>query len=117
MQRIEKPWGYEEIWACTSDYVGKIIAINKGHRLSLQYHKVKDETIRILEGEMNLEVEHKGEPRKVVRLKKDQSYHIPPGTKHRMAAVEECLFLEVSTPQLTDVVRLEDDYGRASPKA
>lgn len=112
MNRIEKPWGYEEIWAHTPSYVGKFIRINKGHRLSYQYHRAKTETIRLLKGEMNLEVEHPMEERKVLRLKPGDFYHIPFGTRHRMIAVKDCLVLEVSTPELDDVVRLEDDYGR-----
>ena len=111
--RIEKPWGYEEIWAKTDAYVGKVLFIKKGHKLSYQYHKIKEETIRILDGEMDFEVEHNGSSRKTISLKPGNNYHIPAGTKHRMIAVEDCTILEVSTPHLDDVVRLEDEYGRA----
>lgn len=113
MSRTNKPWGYEDLWAKTDAYVGKIIFIKKGHRLSFQYHRQKVETVRILDGEMDLEVEHPGEKRHVLRLKPGDSYHIPNGVKHRMMAVTDCILVEVSTPHLDDVVRLEDDYGRA----
>ena len=109
--RVEKPWGYELLFAHTDTYAGKIIHIEMGHRLSLQYHKVKDETIYLLRGRLELEVEQGG---KMVRLEmiSGDSRHIPPGTKHRMKALQDCDIFEVSTPQLDDVVRLEDDYGR-----
>lgn len=110
-KRVEKPWGYEEIWAHTRDYVGKILRINKPHRLSYQYHRVKEETIRILEGEMELEFGDANK-REKIRLKCGDIYHIPPRTNHRMTAVEDCSVLEVSTPFIGDVVRIEDDYGR-----
>lgn len=112
--RIDKPWGYEEIWAETDHYVGKIISIKKGHRISLQYHKVKEETIRILAGEMEFEFGHKGEAMKVMVLKEGNVHHIAPGMRHRMKAMIDCTVLEVSTPHLFDVVRLEDDYGRVN---
>jgi mannose-6-phosphate isomerase len=111
IKRIEKPWGYEEIWAQTDRYVGKYLVIKSPHRLSFQYHEKKEETIRLLEGVMDLEVENSN-GREVVRLNCGQTFHIPPGTRHRMIAIEDCVVLEVSTPELDDVVRLEDDYGR-----
>ncbi len=113
---VEKPWGYELIWAHTDRYVGKILHIKKGESLSYQYHKVKDETIHLLHGDMELEVEVKSE-RKILHLKPGDSFHITPGTKHRMNAVEDCDVLEASTPELDDVVRLEDRYGRIEPKS
>ena len=112
---VEKPWGYELIWAHTDRYVGKILHIKKGESLSYQYHKVKDETIHLLHGDMELEVEVKSE-RKILHLKPGDSFHITPGTKHRMNALEDCDVLEASTPELDDVVRLEDRYGRIEPK-
>lgn len=109
---VKKPWGSEFVWAMTPKYVGKILRIRKGGRLSLQYHRWKDETIHMLSGTMDFEVEEKG--RMVIRrLRKGEGYRIRPRTKHRMVAVSDCEVLEVSTPQLLDVVRLEDAYGRA----
>ena len=112
---VEKPWGYELIWAHTPRYVGKILHINKGESLSYQYHRVKDETVRLLSGSLQLEVELEGERTKLM-IKPGDCLHIVPGMKHRMAAIEECEVLEVSTPELDDVVRLEDRYGRVDAK-
>ena len=109
---VEKPWGYEIIWAHTDRYVGKILHIKKGESLSYQYHRVKDETIRLLSGVLDLDVERDGDKEKL-RLAPGESLHIVPRMKHRMIAVEDCDVLEVSTPELDDVVRLEDRYGRA----
>jgi len=109
--RVDKPWGHELIWARTGRYVGKILHINKGEALSLQYHRIKDESIQLLSGSMELEVEQAGR-RERLRLKPGDCFHIAPGMKHRMTALEECDVLEVSTPELDDVVRLEDRYGR-----
>ncbi|MGH7874980.1 MAG: cupin domain-containing protein [Candidatus Binatia bacterium] len=109
---VNKPWGYEIIWAHTERYVGKILHINKGESLSYQYHVVKDETIRLLSGVLDLELDNGGE-RGQLRLHLGESLHIVPGMKHRMTAAEDCDVLEVSTPELDDVVRLEDRYGRA----
>ena len=109
--RIEKPWGYELIWAHTDRYVGKILHINKGESLSYQYHNVKDETIYLLHGMLELEVGAET-GRKKMTLAPGESFHITPGTKHRMLAIEDCDVLEASTPELDDVVRLEDRYGR-----
>lgn len=107
-KRIEKPWGYEIIWAQTDKYVGKILHINKSHRLSLQYHKEKDESIRILTGVLTLEVNGS-----FVVMQPGDNYHIIPNTIHRMSAeYEDVEVLEVSTPELEDVVRIEDDYKR-----
>jgi mannose-6-phosphate isomerase len=117
IQRVEKPWGYELIWARTKDYVGKILHINRGQRLSLQYHRVKEETIHLQAGKMTflLEDEH-GKMQEHTLLPGD-TYHIAVGRKHRMIAVEDCDVFEVSTPQLDDVVRLEDGYGRTGTSA
>jgi quercetin dioxygenase-like cupin family protein len=108
---VNKPWGYEIIWAHTDRYVGKILHINKGESLSYQYHVVKDETIRLLSGALDLDLDT-GSERGQLRLAPGESLHIVPGMKHRMIAVEDCDVLEVSTPELDDVVRLEDRYGR-----
>jgi mannose-6-phosphate isomerase-like protein (cupin superfamily) len=113
-KRIEKPWGYEIIWAHTDRYVGKVLHINKGESLSYQYHVVKDETIRLLAGALAMDIEVGGERRRL-ELAPGECLHIVPGMKHRMIAIEDCDVLEVSTPELDDVVRLEDRYGRADP--
>jgi mannose-6-phosphate isomerase len=113
IQRVEKPWGYELIWAKTKDYVGKILHINKGHKLSLQYHRVKEETIMVQSGKMNFVFENEHGVVEEILLVAGEAHHIPVGRKHRMIAVEDCDIFEVSTPQLDDVVRLEDGYGRA----
>lgn len=112
MKKVDKPWGYELIWAQTDKYVGKIIHINKGGMLSYQYHEVKDETIYLYSGLMELEIGDGKERRRII-LKAGEGMRIPPLTKHRMIALEDCEVLEVSTPEITDVIRLEDIYGRA----
>ncbi len=112
VEKVSKPWGYELIWAHTDQYVGKILFIKSGEALSLQYHKQKDETIYIINGKMNLEIMKNGK-RRIHKMLKGDSFRIKPGTIHRMAAVTDCLVCEVSTPELDDVVRLEDKYGRA----
>ena len=110
--RVEKPWGYELIWARTDRYVGKILHLRAGEALSLQYHRVKDETIRVLSGRMRFDTEDEQGTHSTILAPGDGA-HIPPGTRHRMEALEDCEILEVSTPELDDVVRLEDRYGRA----
>jgi len=113
MRVIQKPWGYEEIWTETDKYVGKMIVINPHHRLSLQFHQQKMESIRILSGILYFHLQLPGEELQVIELTVGQTKDIPPGTIHRFEAREETVFLhEVSTPELDDVVRLEDDYGR-----
>jgi mannose-6-phosphate isomerase len=112
VNRVEKPWGYELRWAKTDRYVGKVIHVNAGHALSLQYHNVKEETILLWSGRLRFEI--KEGDRIVARemLPGDRA-HIRPKTVHRMSAIETCDIFEVSTPELEDVVRLEDRYGRA----
>jgi mannose-6-phosphate isomerase len=113
IRRVDKPWGYELIFAHTDRYVGKILHVNPGQALSLQYHEVKDETLYLAEGEVELVVEEAGALTSLV-LRGGDSYRITPNTRHRMVAGEEgCDIIEVSTPELDDVVRLEDRYGRA----
>jgi mannose-6-phosphate isomerase len=111
MRRVDKPWGFEIIWAETARYVGKVLHIHAGHRLSRQYHKVKEETLMVQEGEMDLEV-GPADAVELRRMKKGDTFHVLPGTIHRMVAVTDVAVLEVSTPELDDVVRLEDVYGR-----
>lgn len=110
---VPKPWGHELIWAKTSRYVGKILHVRAGEALSLQYHRVKDETIMVLSGRLRLEFFAEGEEPRSRELGQGEPFHIEPGTRHRMIAVEDTDVLEVSTPELDDVVRLEDRYGRA----
>ncbi len=116
-RRIEKPWGHEEIFAETSTYVGKILFIREGEALSLQFHEEKEETLRVLDGEMDLitgpDVDHLG----AVRMGPAAVFHVAPGELHRMVAVSDCTLLEVSTNHLDDVVRLDDKYGREGTKA
>jgi len=111
MRRVEKPWGYELIWAETDNYVGKILHINKGHKLSRQFHNHKEETFLIQSGEMTLEV-GRDENMIPINMRIGDTFHCLPGTIHRMVAVSDVDVIEVSTPQLDDVVRIEDDYGR-----
>jgi mannose-6-phosphate isomerase len=110
-RRVDKPWGYELIWAHTEKYVGKVLHITAGQSLSLQYHRVKDETIHLLAGSMRFEYD-RGEGRKETTLRAGESVRIQPGMVHRMIALSDCDVLEASTPELEDVVRLEDRYGR-----
>ena len=116
MRRVEKPWGHEMIWAHTDRYVGKILHIRAGQRLSRQFHNVKDETIMVERGEMDLEI---GRPPNVEvrRMTPLEPFHVTPGLVHRMVAVTDCDVVEVSTPELDDVVRLEDVYGREGTSA
>jgi mannose-6-phosphate isomerase-like protein (cupin superfamily) len=109
--RVPKPWGYELIFARTDRYVGKILHIDKGHALSLQYHEMKEETLYVVEGELRLTIEHDGDRRELT-LRKGEAFHIPPRLIHRMEALADSDIAEVSTTELEDVVRLEDRYGR-----
>jgi len=114
-KKVEKPWGYELWWARTDRYVGKILHVRRGASLSLQYHNVKDETIMIQSGTLLLETRAKDERGELQRheLKPGDVFHVTPGTVHRMTGITDCDIVEVSTPELDDVVRLEDRYGRA----
>jgi quercetin dioxygenase-like cupin family protein len=110
--RVEKPWGYELVWARTDRHVGKILHIDPGQVLSLQYHNRKDETIHVLRGEIIFRVQVDGELVER-RMREGESYHIRPPTVHQMEAVTAADLLEASTPEVDDVVRLKDRYGRA----
>jgi mannose-6-phosphate isomerase-like protein (cupin superfamily) len=119
VKKVEKPWGYELHWAVTDRYVGKLIHVNAGHALSLQYHNLKDETIFLWSGRMLFEIAegHEGTaggPLTGREMKPGESVHVTPKTVHRMTAITDCDIFEVSTPELQDVVRLEDRYGRQS---
>jgi mannose-6-phosphate isomerase-like protein (cupin superfamily) len=115
---VPKPWGHEVIWAHTDRYVGKILHIKAGHALSVQYHNRKDETVYLLSGEMIYWVKLDGEDElRDMQLKVGDAFRITPGTIHYMEAVTDCDVLEASTPELDDVVRLEDRYGREGTSA
>jgi mannose-6-phosphate isomerase len=110
---VPKPWGHETIWAQSERYVGKILHINAGHELSVQYHNRKDETVYLLSGEIVYRVQREGDDiLDDTQLKVGESFRITPGTIHQMVAVTDCDVLEVSTPEIDDVVRLSDKYGR-----
>lgn len=111
MRIVQKPWGHEEIWAETEKYLGKILHIKSGHRLSRQYHEIKCETIRVLSGTLHLELG--GAEENCLVLNIGQVYDITPGTIHRFCAKDtDVELLEVSTPEINDVIRLSDDYAR-----
>ena len=111
MKKIEKPWGYEEIWAETDKYVGKILTIFPNQRLSLQYHEKKEETIYVLQG--RLVIWHSADPNDITHVEEGETFHVKPNTVHRFGSfINTCKLIEVSTPELDDVVRLEDDYNR-----
>jgi mannose-6-phosphate isomerase len=113
VRKVEKPWGHELIWALTGVYCGKVLFVKKGHSLSLQFHREKDESWLIHSGRAKLELGEVGDSllqEEVVPA--GVAFHYPPGTVHRVTALEDTTILEVSTPQIEDVVRLEDAYGR-----
>ena len=116
VRRVPKPWGYEIIWAHTDRYVGKVLHINAGHALSVQYHNHKDETVYLLSGEMKYWVKL-GDELEDVRLSQGDAFRITPGTVHYMEAITDCDILEASTPELDDVVRIQDRYGREGTSA
>ena len=115
--KVSKPWGHETIWARSDRYVGKILHINAGQELSVQYHNKKDETVYLLSGDISYRVQTDGGTLEDVRLKVGESFRITPGTVHQMVAMTDCDVLEVSTPELDDVVRLSDRYGRQGTSA
>ena len=111
---VSKPWGHELIWALNEHYAGKILHVRVGEALSLQYHRVKDETIMVLAGKLLFEFFAEGAEPSSQELGPGEPFHITPGLRHRMTALQDTDVLEVSTPELDDVVRLEDRYGRAA---
>ena len=113
--RVDKPWGFELRFIRTDRYAGKALFIKAGSQLSLQYHEKKDEAFYVQSGTLDL-VMGRGEDQTVVHMKAGDSRHIPPGTVHRFRAVTDAMLFEVSTPELEDVVRIEDDYGREGVK-
>jgi len=116
-RRVDKPWGNELIWAWTTRYVGKVLTIETGKRLSLQYHERKDEWILVLDGRLRLTLEDDEGQVRTTELVAGESAHVATGRTHRYEAVERCRLVEVSTPELDDVVRLQDDFGREGTSA
>ena len=112
-RRIDKPWGHELVWAHADLYVGKLLVVNAGEALSLQFHEEKDETLHLLDGRMELEVGPGVDALRPCPLEAGESIRIRPGTLHRITAITDCRILEASTPELDDVVRVQDRYGRA----
>ena len=113
--KVDKPWGHELHWAKTERYVGKVLHVKAGHALSLQYHNIKDETIFLWKGKLLFEIQQ-GDSLEKREMLPGESVRITPRTIHRMTAIEDSDIFEVSTPELDDVVRLEDRYGRAGKK-
>lgn len=113
VSRVEKPWGYEIIYALTDHYCGKVLFIRKDEQLSLQFHREKDEVIYVHSGRIEMEIGDPGGPLDIEVVGPGHAFHIQPGTVHRWRALEDTTVLEVSTPEIDDIVRLEDRYGRA----
>ena len=116
-RRVDKPWGHELIWAHTDRYVGKLLTIETGKRLSLQHHEVKDEWIHVLSGRLRLFLQDDGGEVVARELGAGEGAHVAVRRIHRYEAIETCTLIEVSTPELNDVVRLEDDFGREGTNA
>ena len=116
-RHVPKPWGYELIWAETDRYAGKLIAIEAGQRLSLQLHERKEESIYVLAGRLRLHLEDGAGEMQFVDLGAGDHAHVPAHRRHRFEALERVELIEVSTPELDDVIRLEDDFGREGTSA
>jgi mannose-6-phosphate isomerase len=112
VRRVPKPWGEEIIFAHTERYAGKLLRIRAGEALSLQYHERKDESLYVQEGSLRLSMPEGPGAERERTLRTGDAVHLPPGTRHRLEALTDCVVFEVSTPELDDVVRLEDRYGR-----
>jgi len=113
LSRVDKPWGYELRWAITDRYLGKVLHINRGEALSLQYHERKDEYQYVVAGSVDIELGGPDGALTKRRMTAGDTLHIKPGTRHRLTAVEDTDIFEVSTPEGEDVVRIADRYGRA----
>jgi mannose-6-phosphate isomerase-like protein (cupin superfamily) len=111
-RRVDKPWGHELIWALTDRYCGKILVIETGRRLSLQYHEQKDESILVMSGRLRLHLDDEAGAMTSRELGPGDSAHVAIGRRHRYEAIERVELIEVSTPEIDDVVRIEDDFGR-----
>ncbi len=116
-RKVEKPWGWELVWAEAADYVGKLLFVRTGESLSLQYHELKDESWLVQEGRARLELGDVGGELEVIEIAPGDAFHFRPRTVHRVTALEDTLVIEVSTTQLDDVIRLEDRYGREGTSA
>lgn len=116
-RRVEKPWGWELVWAEAEDYVGKLLFVRAGEALSLQYHERKDESWLVHDGRARLELGEVGGELDAVEIRAGDAFRFRPGTLHRITALEDTLVIEVSTPHLDDVVRVEDRYGRRGTSA
>jgi len=116
-RRVEKPWGWELVWAETEHYVGKLLFVRAGEALSLQYHERKDESWLVRKGRARLELGEVEGELETIEIRAGDAFRFRPGTVHRVTALEDTLVLEVSTPDLDDVVRVEDRYGRESTSA
>jgi mannose-6-phosphate isomerase len=115
--KVDKPWGYELWWALTDAYAGKILHVVGGHRLSLQFHETKDESAYLLSGRLRLSKGNSEDELETVELAAGAIWRNAPGEVHTIEALEDCEILEVSTPELDDVVRLTDVYGREGTSA
>lgn len=116
-RRVDKPWGHEIIWAHADRYVGKLLVIETGKRLSFQFHEAKDEWIHLLSGRLLLTLESDAGVIEDRELGAGEGAHVAVGRKHRYTAIETCTLIEVSTPELDDVIRIEDDFGREGTSA
>jgi mannose-6-phosphate isomerase-like protein (cupin superfamily) len=116
-RKVEKPWGWELVWAEADAYVGKLLFVRAGESLSLQYHEIKDESWLVQEGRAQLELGEVGGDLEAIEISTGSAFRFRPGTVHRVTALEDTLIIEVSTPFLDDVVRLEDRYGRQGTSA
>jgi mannose-6-phosphate isomerase len=114
---VDKPWGWELVWAETEEYVGKLLFVRAGESLSLQYHEVKDESWLVRDGRAKLELGEVGGPLETIEIAPGDAFRFRPHTVHRLTALEDTLVVEVSTAHLDDVVRLEDAYGREGTSA
>lgn len=117
VRRVDKPWGHELIWAHTERYAGKVIVIEAGRRLSLQVHEQKDESLYVMSGRLRLHLEDDVGAMRSIDLGPGDHAHVPVGRRHRFEALERVSLIEVSTPELDDVIRLEDDFGREGTTA
>ena len=116
-RRVDKPWGHELIWAHTERYAGKVLVIETGKRLSHQRHEIKDESVLVLSGRLRLYLEDDGGVIREHELGPGEAARIPTGRVHRFESIERCELIEVSTPELDDVIRLQDDFGREGTNA
>ncbi len=116
-RRVDKPWGHELIWALTDRYCGKILVIETGRRLSLQYHEQKDESILVMQGRLRLHLDDEAGVLQVLELGVGESARVAVGRRHRYEAIERVELIEVSTPEIGDVVRIDDDFGREGTSA